>query len=258
MNAYDETKDITSYLERETEQAERQFKIGAIAWTVALAVIFGWFTWARHQVANVLTPKAVADVVAVEVNRRLPDMERAIERGVSDIVPAAAQHVFEAITNDGIPHLRRQAEKLFGQYARDVAEAGATRSVDAFTEIVLHNRDRILAAARGGDPASPYAPPVRMDALEKYIAQQVETRLSNTPDETLGHKLDASLTALRNLNKRLVELATNHHATRSQVLAKRLIQSWWGFLSNAGDGHETVIEKAMSRSLQPATPPDEG
>lgn len=268
------------YLRKELEETQRSFRTGVWAMAVLSVLILGYFQWLRVQLAEILLPQNIAEVMVSEVRRSLPGARDALKENLRKAAPEVVAFVTEQVTDEAIPMVRESAEAVFREYARELAGFGREAVVKVFSEVIRDHKAELARkgqhhtgaltgllnqreAARRSGKAVEEGAYVEVSGeeidtgaiakrLSKYVSSELGSRLNDVPEETLRQKLDESMKALRNINDQLKRLARKRDISREDQMGKRLITTWWTFL-NRGDLPETTEEAMLNNVPLPVT-----
>ena len=244
--------DLQKYLEQESADAERGFKIGVIALVVIAVVLVAYFQWLKSAVAEMTEPGNVAALITGEVRRNIPAATNALKKGLSESAPDVIEAVVDTVLMETVPALRSGAEALFRDYSRELTTLGVEASGKVFESVVKESKDE-LRAKMSSDPGM-YTTSSLASDLQGFIDREMDKRLNSMPEESMGLKLNQSLVALRNINGRLRSMASGKGKTRKDELGRRLIATWWTMLSSL-EPDKTAAEKMLDSRLKPLTHP---
>jgi hypothetical protein len=243
-NAYD-------YLEQEIASAERGFKTGAIALVVIAIILVVYFQWLKARVTEMTEPGNIAALVESELRRSIPDVRDSMKTSLKRSAPELIAFVADTVVGNTVPMLRAAVEKLFKDYSRELVLLGVEATEKIFEQLIKENKDALrlrISAAPGM-----FTTERLVDDLDAMIQRELATRLNTEPEETVGFKLNQSLVALRNINSRLQEMASQRNLSRKDLLGKKLITTWWTLLQNL-EPDKTAAEKMLDARMKPLSP----
>ena len=237
---------IQDHFDTEIKKEKRSRLIFAIlAGVLSLLMLFAVLR-VRGFITEYVTPRNLAQLLRSEVSRfltpenlekgmaeLLPNIRTVVSKNLTENAPKVVVLVNVNIVDEMLPAIRQLAEDQLVQFADGAIQATAREMEDAATAVIREAKGRISDPERArelGDPAAVTA------MLTGLVRLELAKRLTETPEEPLAVQLAASREQLRNINARLRGLATKKNLSRTEVLAKRLIQAWMGVIDGRIEG----------------------
>lgn len=229
------TNDVKVYVHDDTQKIKKSFRYGMIARVLVVAFALGYLGFLNGQIDEILDEKNLAEVALAEGKRNLPKVATLLRENLTAAAPDIVEKGIDLVIDRSVPMIREQAEKMFGDYSRELAEYGTQQTVAVFREIVKEHKEAIQARK---DTEPGWYTPDRVaqklsDDMESKLGMRLSSRWNDKPEETGAAKLDATYTALKNINFRLKRLADNKDPSRKEELGRRFISSWWSMMSRA-------------------------
>ena len=227
---------VQAHFEEELKKEKRGRMIFAIvAAVLALFMLFAVLR-IRGFITEYVTPKSVAQLIKAEASRfltpenleksmaeLLPSLRTEVSATLKARAPAIVEGLNVQVVEEILPAIRKMAEDQVVQFGDGAIQAAAREMEDTATQVIRAANVRIsdpAEAAMLGDPEAVAA------MLKGLVQLELNKRLTETPEEPLAAQLAASREQLRSINRKLKALATKKDLTRTEVLAKRLIQAW--------------------------------
>jgi len=242
------TQETQDYLAAEVAELEKGHKITLVAMVLIAVVLFGYFQWMKSMVAEILAPQNLSTLMVSEVRRNLPTARIALQTNLKAAAPEVIEFVANSVLDEALPMMSESARALFRDYSRELAGYGRLAAVQTFTEIVKAHKTE-LAKAKETAEAGFYTPDLISANLTKTIDAELANRITDSPVESLASKLDESVNALHNINRKLNDLSGKKSLTRKEELGRKLITTWWTFL-NRSDGPDSAQDKLLDTTTK--------
>ena len=245
------SNEMSDYLEQEVAALDRSFKLGVGAMLVLTVVLIGYFQWLKGMVEEITTPESLSTVVVSEVKRNLPAARLSLEQNLTAAAPDVIGFIAEGVLDEALPLMTDSARALFRDYSRELAGYGRLAVLQSFEAIVKDHRAALAKAKATAEPGM-YTPDVISQNLSKTLDAELGNRITDTPRESLANKLDDSVVALRNINRKLQSMSKQGKLTRKEELGRKLITTWWTFLNRsdgAGDAASRMMDKGVKRPV---------
>lgn len=235
----DDVKILSEYLQAETDQNEKSFKLGIILFTVLTLVIVGYFWAIRVMIGELITPESITTIAVQVVDDNLPVAQDSIEGSIKGVIPDVVKFTMDAVIDKSVPTMRGKAERYLSDHAGSLAMYTSDVTGDAFVSILKKNRDTF----KPDEVPTKQAIVASLKASMKIeLAADLQTRLEESADspdgESAAHKLHKSAAALRNINAKLNSLAAmDEGGDRKTKMNKKIVGAWWGWLRNSRVGN---------------------
>ena len=214
--------DVTSYLQQQTQKAERTVRVASIAMGVLLVVVFAYFQWMKSALAEVLAPPSIADLVVNQARASLPEIGDALESNVRSEAPNIVRFALHQSVDHVLPLLGQMFEQTLADHGREVARIAAEDADSAFDAVLAQ-----YEAERGKGAKKP----VVAAQLETFVAARYAAALDDAAASHITERLDAAGGTLKSIDARLAAMATaGRGGSRQEELGRRLITTWWTFL----------------------------
>lgn len=224
--------DVTSYLEEQTRKAERTVRIAAIAMGILLVVVFGYFQWIKAELAEVLAPESIAELVVNEARGALPEIGDALESNVRSEAPAIVRFALHQAVDHVLPLLGEMFETTLDEHSREVTRFAA-RDADVAFEAALAQ----FAAERGKGPQKP----VTAVQLGSFVSARYAAALDDVASADITERLEKAGGTLKGIDARLAAMAGRPGSTREEELGRRLIMTWWTFLERGRPKNQPAL-----------------
>ena len=216
----------TTYLQAQTRKAERTFRIAAIAMSVLLVVVFGYFQWLKSELADVLAPSSIAELVVNQARASLPEVGDALEANVRAEAPNIVRFALHQAVDHVLPLLGQMFETTLSDHAREVARIAGAEANEAFDTVLAQ-----YAAERKGQRT-----PVSSAQLGSFMTARFPAALDDVAAADITKRLDDAGGTLKSIDARLGAMAGGKAGTRTDELGRRLITTWWTFLDRGRGG----------------------
>ena len=240
------TMTAKDYLELETAQAERSFRVGLITLALIGVMLIAYFQWLKVQVREITNPTNMATLAVSEVRRQLPGARDALEQQLKIATPEIIRYVADRVLNESVPMMRQGVEALFRQYSREITHFGVEASAKVFESLVKDNKDELKA--RASIAPGQFTSDNFVTELDRVIQNELGRRLTDTPTESASFMMSRSLVALNNINARLQQIASTKNMSRHDELGRKLITTWWTLLQRP-EVENSQAEKLMKRKI---------
>ncbi len=246
------TQETQDYLESEVAALQKGYKMALVAMVLVTIVMIGYFQWLKSMAAEILAPQNLSTLMVSEVRRNLPTARYALQTNLTDAAPEVIEFVANSVLDEALPMMSESARALFRDYSRELAGYGKLAAVQSFTEIVKTHKTELAKARTTAEPGF-YTPDRISENLGKTIDAELANRITESPEESLATKLDESVNALHNINRKLGELSRKKKLSRKEELGRKLITTWWTYL-NRNDGPDSAQEALLdSTTKRPIT-----
>jgi hypothetical protein len=213
--------DVTSYLQEQTRKAERTFRVAAISMGIMLVVVFGYFQWLKSELAEVLSPSSIAELVVNQARASLPEVAEALEANVRSEAPNIVRFALHQAVDHVLPLLGQVFGETLDEHAREVARIAGEDADAAFDSTLAQ-----FSAERGKGARKP----VTATQLGSFVAARFPGALDDVAASEILERLDAAGGTLKSIDARLGAMATRRDRDRTDELGRRLITTWWTFL----------------------------
>jgi hypothetical protein len=226
--------DVETYVREQTRKAERTFRIATIAMGLLLVIVFGYFQWIKSELAAVLAPESIAELVVNQARAALPEVGDALEANVRSEAPAIVRFALHQAVDHVLPLLGQMFEATLDEHGREVARIAAADAEQAFdTVLAQHVAERGKGAKK----------PVTAAQLSSVVAARYAAALDDVAAEEITKRLEQAGGTLKGIDARLAALASRPIASREDQLGRRLIMTWWTFLDRGRpEGQPTLAE----------------
>jgi hypothetical protein len=226
--------DVETYVRDQTHKAERTFRVATIAMSLLLVVVFGYFQWIKSELAEVLAPESIAELVMNHARAALPEIGDALESNVRSEAPAIVRFALHQAVDHVLPLLGQMFEATLDEHGREVARIAAADAELAFDTVLVQ-----YVAERGKGVKKP----VTATQLSSVVSARYAAALDDTAGELITTRLAQAGGTLKGIDARLGALASRPIASREDQLGRRLIMTWWTFLDRGRpDGQPTLAE----------------
>ncbi len=239
--------DTKSYLEDELSRTRGSIKTSIALFVILTLLVVGYFQWIKTEVGPFLEPASLAEFTVLEARRNLPSVADKVGKELVASLPMVTGDAMREVVELTVPRLRKESTAWLQAQARQIAGIGTAASTVAFEEIVKAKKAELLAAS-GSDPGQ-FMVIVSLDELSRLVEIEARKQYNTLPEETLGQKLDKGAAALRNINRRLNELADGKDASRKDALSRKFISTWWTMLKQL-DEPTGVAESTMGLKVK--------
>lgn len=213
--------DVTSYLQQQTQKAERTVRVATIAMGVLLVVVFAYFQWLKSELAEVLAPASIAEFAVNEARAALPEIGDALESNVRSEAPNIVRFALHQAVDHVLPLLGQMFETTLEEHSREVARIAVADASAAFDAVLVQ-----YAAERGKGPKKPVA----AAQLGTFVAARYAAALDDVAASHITERLDQAGGTLKSIDARLAAMANGRGGSRQDELGRRLITTWWTFL----------------------------
>ena len=225
----DQIQELTDYINDEAASATKSVRSAWVMLIVVCAILGIYFIVIHGQVETATEPEVLAKEAAIFLDDNIPDVAGMMEDVINDSAPQVADFIANKFTQQAVPYLVQRAEEALDGYIHNMAGETAGYMEGAFNDVLTNNKEAIEAAIdeeRGGDEPSQALRPLR-DQLHTVFTDQTSGRRTEA-----GRSVDKSLIALRNLNRRLNEMATvdPDSLDRRDAMGSRLLRTYWQWL----------------------------
>jgi hypothetical protein len=239
---------VREFFVQEIARNRKATRNGLIAGAVLGLILIGYCTALLVMINKIVNPKELAEFVQNQAVLMLPTAKR----DLSGALKAAAPEVIKGVVDEVVavfPQLREFAE---GELKKITSEATNTAKAEldaVYGEVVASAKAKVIEWDKAGQPASSQ---IFLDELKKQIDAQITSRITSKPEESVFAKLDATYQQLVTIEKKLRRLANEKDPNRSEVLEKRLIQSWMLMLEDAVVDVDSNDEGTVQTKPEPA------
>jgi len=236
--------DVTSYLQEQTRKAERTVRVASIAMGVLLVVVFGYFQWLKSELADVLAPASIAELVVNQARASLPEIGDALESNVRSEAPNIVRFALHQSVDHVLPLLGQMFEQTLADHGREVTRIAAADANTAFDAVLAQ-----YAAERGKDARKPVA----ATQLESFVAARYAAALDDVAASHITERLDEAGGTLKSIDARLAAMATSRGDSRQDELGRRLITTWWTFLDRGQPKAPSTLAEAEKTTARTKT-----
>jgi hypothetical protein len=227
--------DVTSYLQAQTKKAERTFRVAAIAMGVMLVVVFAYFQWLKAELAEVLAPESIAELVVNEARAALPEIGDALEANVRSEAPEIVRFALHQAVDHVLPLLGQMFQATLDEHGRELARIAGRDASAAFDAVLAQ-----YAAERGKGPKKP----VTALQLGSFMSARYAAALDDAAAADIEQRLEQAGGTLKGIDARLAAMAGRPGGSREQALGRRLITTWWTFLDRGRPKNVPALAEA--------------
>ncbi len=236
--------DVTSYLQQQTRKAQRTVRVASIAMGVLLVVVFAYFQWLKSELAAVLAPASIAELVVNQARASLPEIGDALESNVRSEAPNIMRFALHQSVDHVLPLLGQMFEETLADHSREVARIAGEDANTAF--------DAVLAQYAAERPKGPKKP-ITAAQLETFVAARYPAALDDAAAAHITERLDDAGGTLKSIDARLAAMAGGHGpSSRQDALGRRLITTWWTFLDRGQPKSPSSLAEAEKTKAKPA------
>ncbi len=227
----EQVQEITDYINHEADSAAKSVRTQLIVLAVVSLILVGYFAILNTQIKDFTEPESLAKQAAILIDDNVPDLAGMIEGVMNDVSPQVADFISNQAVQQGVPFLVDKSEKFLDTYINTMTKETAGYMDGAFNDIVRDNKESLAEAIekeQTGDDPSNALKPLREKLHATFTDQTTGKRTE------AGESVDKSLIALRNLNKRLNELATADpdKLDRKGKMSSRLLRTYWNWVGH--------------------------
>jgi len=206
------------HLIREVEQARRDLRLAQIGGALLTLFVLGYLGWITGTLTRSLEPRTAAQIAQGVIAERVEMHASHLSGQLKERVPAMIAGLPDYALKE-MPRYREQLEdQAEGQMQKYFTQA-ATQMDGHMDAFLTSHKDQIKAVLAGGqDPATVHQLGA---ALQKEFLEYVNAASIN--GESLGAKLDQSLSTLGKVRARMDRLAANQGLTPQEKKARRAI-----------------------------------
>jgi hypothetical protein len=206
------------HLIREVEQARRDLRLAQIGGALLTLFVLGYLGWITGTLTRSLEPQAAAQiaqgVIAERVEMHASDLSGQLKERVPAMIAGLPDYALKEM-----PRYREQLEDQAEGQMQTYFTQAATQMDGHMDDFLTSHHDQIKEVLAGGqDPATVHQLGA---ALQKEFLDYVNAASVN--GETLGSKLDQSLSTLGKVRQRMDRLAENKGLTPQEKKARRAI-----------------------------------
>jgi hypothetical protein len=225
----DQAQGLADFIESEALSASRTIRNNLILLAVVSAILVGYFVALNTWVDEKTEPVFLATEGYKLVDQNIPDLAAEMEKVMNDVTPQVADFIANKAVGEGVPFLIGRSEQFLETYVDQMTSQTSDLITMAFTDVVEQNKEGLrdsLFNPQSGDDPSKALKPLR-DKLHASFNDSTTGKRSEA-----GLSVDHSLTALKNLNRRLKTLASADPSKmdRKDKMGARLLRSYWGYM----------------------------
>lgn len=227
--AENDTKLAVEFFQSEIEKNKKSTRMGLIVGGVLGALLLVYFVMLMNMVNTITDPDELADFVGNQASMMLPETQK----GLSDALQAAAPELIGSVVDEVVklfPELRKFAEDELKKLTTEALKTAKTQLDEVYREVLVSAKARVVELEAAGQRPSPQ---IFLDELKKEINTQITNKITSRPEESVFVKLEKTHEQLVRIEKKLRRLAKNDDPNRSELLEKRLIQSWMLMLEDS-------------------------
>jgi hypothetical protein len=220
---------VREFFVQEIARNRKATRTGLIAGGIIGVIVLGYGIAMLSMLGTILNPRELAEFVHNQAVLTLP----AAKRDLSGALKAAAPEVIKGVVEQVVtvfPQMREFAESELKKITNEATHTARAQLDEVYREVLRSAKAKVVEwDAAGQAPNSQ----IFLDEIKKEIDAQIANRITDKPEESVFAKLDATYEQLTTIEKKLRALASDKSPSRSEVLEKRLIQSWMLLLEDA-------------------------
>ena len=224
-----ETTLVREFLVQEIGQNRKSIRNGLIVGAVLGVILLGYCVALMVMLNKILDPKELAEFVHNEAVLLLPTAKRDLSGALKSAAPEVIRGVVDQVATV-FPEMREFAEAELKKITTEATHTAKAELDAVYAEVVASAKAKVIEWDKAGQKPDSQ---IFLDELKKQIDAQITSRITSKPEESVFAKLDATYQQLVSIEKKLRRLAADKDPTRTEVLEKRLIQSWMLLLEDA-------------------------
>jgi len=204
-------------------------RTGIIVGGVIGLILIAYFVIMLNMVNEITNPKNLAEFVHNQAVLTLP----AAKRDMAGALKAAAPEVIRGVMEQVVaifPEMRQFAETELKKITNEALTTARAELDGVYVEVLKAAKARVLELEAAGEHPNSQ---IFLDELKLAINKQIANKITDKPEESLFAQLDQTYVQLVSIEKKLRALANDKDPDRSEVLEKRLIQSWMLLVEDA-------------------------
>jgi hypothetical protein len=239
--------DATAYLQQELRSAQRTFRNAGIAMAVVLVVFVGYFQWLSSQLATVLTPASVAELIVNQARGALPEITTSLKTNLQEEAPSVVSYVMHQAVEQVLPLVAQSFQTNLDQYSHEVSAAASDHSLTAFAASIRAYKANTKIAKNEN-------PTLFAARLSAHVDADLGNQLDVVAKDNVKQRLDHTGETLKRINTELSMLAHQSRGDHDSEMGRRLITTWWTFLDRGRPKPEGVpVEpKAPTKVTKPS------
>lgn len=225
----DQIKELAEFVHGEADIATKSIRSQLIVLVVVLVVLGIYGVILNKIIDEATEPQTVATTVAVLVDANMPDIAGTIEQVLDSATPEIADFISNKVLKEGVPFMVGKAEGFLLGYVDTMTKETAGHMDTAFNDVIAESKDSLGEAIdnpQTGDDPSQALRPLR-DKLHASFVDQTTGKKTEA-----GESIAKSLIALRNLNRKLGNLAAADPAKmgKSEAMGAKLLKTYWQYM----------------------------
>jgi hypothetical protein len=233
-------QEINRTMRERVEKLNKSFKTTIIVGCAIAVIVIIYMSILYSNFVDTIKPESIADVVAMEISNRIPEVSREMERQLKDQAPKVVQSVSGLVVDQTLPLLRELLEEQVTKFSEDfIQQAPSVLNDEVYAEMVKYNRANIQNAI---STEGALDDPKFVAEFEKKMIEQMEKGLKSESKDQVTAEMQQSLGALKSILTQLQQLSAKKNLSEHEKLTKQLLTSWWTVLGN-NENRDEITKK---------------
>lgn len=220
---------VREFLVQEIARNRKSIRTNLIVGAVLGVLLIVYCAFLLYMVSSFTNPKRLAEYVYNQSVLMMPQARNDLAASLKAAAPEVIRGVIEQIVTV-FPQMRGFAEDELKKITNEATRTARAQLDEVYREVLVSAKAKVIEWDKAGQAPSSQ---IFLDELKKDIDAQITNRITAKPEESVFAKLDATYDQLTLIEKKLRRLTNDKNPTRSEVLEKRLIQSWMLLLEDA-------------------------